>query len=136
MTTPAPAAATSISTSSPAEEVDTTSSPSITVDGTMAPTMSRYLSTVDVYVEFWECSSEFRSCSMDDDLAASCGDDDDGLDDGAFGDEDLSGTVATGYSRAVLALVLPVSFFVALPQYTEEFLPPVAIQVHRLHALT
>ncbi|CAM9816280.1 unnamed protein product [Ectocarpus sp. 6 AP-2014] len=72
---------------------------------------------VDVYVEFWECSLEFRSCSMDDDLAASCGDGDgdDGLDDGAFGDEDLNGTVATGYSRTVLALVLSVSFFVALP---------------------
>ncbi|CAM9541667.1 unnamed protein product [Ectocarpus sp. 4 AP-2014] len=70
---------------------------------------------IDVYVEFWECSLEFRSCSMDDDLVASCGDDDDGVDDGAFDDEDLDGTVATGYSRAVLALVLFVSFFVASP---------------------
>lgn len=71
---------------------------------------------IDVYVEFWECSLEFRSCSMDGDLAASCGDDDDGLGDDAFGDEDLSGTVVTGgFSRLVLALVLSVSFFVALP---------------------
>ncbi|CAM9495258.1 unnamed protein product [Ectocarpus fasciculatus] len=72
---------------------------------------------IDVYVEFWECALEFRSCSMDGDLAASCGDDDDDLNDGSFGDEDLSGTVLTGAfsSSAVLALMLSVSFFVVLP---------------------